>query len=84
MTIYSMTKIWGRAFWAPHPSGIVPSLSQLRAGERVALMAPIASLAALTVAIGLFPEPFVGLAERAAAELLDPTPYLTAVLGVRP
>ena len=34
-----------------------------------------------TVAIGLFPEPFLAVATRAASELLDPTAYLAAVLG---
>ena len=84
MTIYSMTKIWGRAFWAPAPGGQVPTLRSLAPGERAALMAPIAGLAAMTVVIGLFPEPFVQVAIRAAEELLDPTAYITAVLGVRP
>ncbi len=81
MTIYSMTKIWGRAFWAPHPGGTVPSLSSLPLSERVTLLVPIAFLASLTIVIGLFPEPFVQVAARAAAELLDPTAYLAAVLG---
>lgn len=81
MTIYSMTKIWGRAFWKPHPGGVVPTLAMLTAGERFVLIAPIAALATMTVVIGLFPEPFVQLATRAAADLLDPTAYLTAVLG---
>ena len=84
MTIYSMTKIWGRAFWEPHPGGVVPSLAQLHPAQRAALMLPIASLALLTVVIGIAPEPFVALAERAAGELMDPTPYLTAVLGAQP
>jgi multicomponent Na+:H+ antiporter subunit D len=42
---------------------------------------PIASLAILTCVIGFFPEPFVQFAERSAAQLLDPTDYITAVLG---
>ena len=83
MTIYSMTKIWGRAFWAPHPDGGVPALSTLPPAQRAALMGPIAALAALTMVIGLIPEPFLALAQRAATELLDPTPYLVAVLGDR-
>ncbi len=83
MTIYSMTKIWGRAFWAPAPDGAVPTLASIPPGERAALMLPIAGLAAITVVIGLFPEPFLQVATRAADELLDPQAYLTAVLGVR-
>ena len=84
MTIYSMTKIWGRAFWAPHRGGVTPHLRAIPPGERLAWMLPIAGLALLTCVIGLMPEPFVALAERAAAELLDPTPYLSAVLGSEP
>ncbi|WP_308915375.1 Na+/H+ antiporter subunit D [Jannaschia sp. LMIT008] len=81
MTIYSMTKIWGRAFWKPHPGGIEPTLTSLHPAQRGAMIGPIAGLAVLTVVIGLFPEPFVAVAERAANELLDPTAYVTAVLG---
>ncbi|MCK0169091.1 Na+/H+ antiporter subunit D [Jannaschia sp. S6380] len=84
MTIYSMTKIWGRAFWAPHPGGQVPTLASLPASARLSLLLPIVGLAAITVLIGLFPEPFVAVATRAAEELLDPSAYLTAVLGERP
>ncbi|WGH77586.1 Na+/H+ antiporter subunit D [Jannaschia ovalis] len=83
MTIYSMTKIWGRAFWAPHPTGALPRLSSLPLGDRMALLLPIAAMATLTVVIGLFPEPFVQVATRAADELLDPTAYIAAVLGDR-
>jgi multicomponent Na+:H+ antiporter subunit D len=36
------------------------------------------------VFIGLNPEPFLQFAERSAAQLLDPTDYVQAVLGVRP
>ena len=84
MTIYSMTKIWGRAFWAPHPGGLVPTLREMPPGERAARLLPIAGLAAITIAIGLWPQPFLAVAERAAVELLDPTPYLQAVLGAAP
>ena len=84
LTIFSMTKIWGAAFWPDHPEGAKPRLSDIPAGERVALMLPIVALAALTCVIGLFPEPFVQFAERSAGQLLDPTAYVTTVLGVQP
>ncbi|MFC0202183.1 Na+/H+ antiporter subunit D [Paracoccus rhizosphaerae] len=84
LTIFSMTKIWGAAFWPDHPDGIKPRLSDLPMGDRVALMLPIIGLAALTCIIGLFPEPFVQFAERSATQLLDPTEYITTVLGVQP
>lgn len=84
LTIFSMTKIWGSAFWPAHPDGVKPRLSDLPMGDRMALMLPIMALAALTCIIGLFPESFVLFAERAAAQLLDPTDYVTTVLGVQP
>ena len=81
LTIYSMTKIWAEAFWKPHPDGIEPSLSSLPAPARLALVAPVAGLAALTVVIGLMPEPFMIFAERAADQLLAPDLYIATVLG---
>jgi multicomponent Na+:H+ antiporter subunit D len=48
------------------------------------MLLPIAMLAALTLAIGLYAEPLVLVATRAADGLLEPTPYLDAVLGGAP
>lgn len=81
LTIYSMTKIWGSAFWKPHPAGLQPKLSTLAPKDRAALLVPIAALATLTCVIGLFPEPFVQFATRAADQLLNPQPYIDAVLS---
>jgi len=81
LTIYSMTKIWAAAFWKPHPEGYEPTLSRMSASDRVPMLAPIVVLAVMTMVIGLFPEVFVQLAETAAVQLLDPTDYVTTVLG---
>jgi multicomponent Na+:H+ antiporter subunit D len=81
LTIYSMTKIWGEAFWKPHPDGRDPRLATLPPAARRALLAPVAALAFLTCVIGFFPAPFVALAERSAAQLLDPAAYVAAILG---
>ena len=81
LTIYSMTKIWAEAFWKAHPEGMDPELTRLDGRTRAALLLPIAGLAAMTLVIGFFPEPFVIFAETAAQQLLDPTPYITTVLG---
>ena len=79
MTIYSMTKIWAEAFWKPHPDGIEPKLNTLE--HKWAQLIPVAGLAAMTIFIGLNPEPFVQFAERTTAQLLDPTVYIATVLG---
>jgi multicomponent Na+:H+ antiporter subunit D len=81
LTIFSMTKIWGEVFWKPHPAGIDPVMSRIDRSAVLPLMLPIAAMAALTVVIGLFPEPFVAFAERSAAQLLDPSDYIATVLG---
>ncbi len=83
LTIFSMTKIWGMAFWKPHPEGIEPTPDRVPARIRVPMMLPIAGLAAMTVVIGFFPEPFVQFAETAAVQLLEPAAYVEAVLGLR-
>ena len=84
LTIYSMTKIWAQAFWEPHPYGLEPKLSILTPEQRWSYLLPIAFLATLTIIIGFYPEPFVQFAERSAAQLLDPAPYIEAVLGAQP
>lgn len=81
LTIYSMTKIWAAAFWSPHPEGRDTSLSQLSASDRRGLLLPIAGLAVITMVIGMAPDPFARFAEAAAADLLDPAAYVSAVLG---
>jgi multicomponent Na+:H+ antiporter subunit D len=84
LTVFSMTKIWAAAFWAPHPEGREPRLALLPGRERAALLLPIVGLAALTVLIGVVPQPLLSLAEGAAAQLLDPSDYIATVLGGRP
>jgi multicomponent Na+:H+ antiporter subunit D len=48
------------------------------------MLVPTAVLAALTLGIGVFAGPLYELADRAAVDLIDPTPYRTAVLGGDP
>lgn len=83
LTIFSMTKIWAEAFWKPHPGGHEPALSELKRDTRRAALAPVVALAAMTVIIGLFPQPFIAFAETAASQLLDPADYVATVLGHR-
>jgi multicomponent Na+:H+ antiporter subunit D len=82
ITLLSMSKIWLTVFWAPVPDkGHVRTLPS---GEFAMLMIPVAILAALTLAVGLWLEPLFVLMARAAEGLLDPTAYVHAVLGVAP
>jgi multicomponent Na+:H+ antiporter subunit D len=46
LTIFSMTKIWGEAFWKPHPEGAEPRVTALPRAHFWPLILPIAGLAA--------------------------------------
>ena len=81
LTLYSMTKIWGEAFWKPHPDGEAAAARPVSRGDMVRLAAPIAGLAAITLAIGVYAQPLFELALRASEELMDPAVYVAAVLG---
>jgi multicomponent Na+:H+ antiporter subunit D len=48
---------------------------------RLLMLTPIATLAAITLTIGLYAEPFVDFSLRAGAQLLDKSVYIDAVFG---
>lgn len=83
LTIYSMTKIWGEAFWKPAPARQEQEegLAGMAHAGHGWMMAPVAALAAITLILGLFPGPFLEMASAAAHELLHPEIYVKAVLG---
>jgi multicomponent Na+:H+ antiporter subunit D len=67
----------------PVAGGAGSAVAPLRAGELALLAAPVVALAAMTVVIGLYTEPFAAFATRAAEQLLAPEAYVRAVLEVR-
>jgi multicomponent Na+:H+ antiporter subunit D len=80
LTLYSMTKIWGEAFWKKQPENADARPLSDPVGRLSWMVAPITVLAVSTVLIGLFGEPLFSYAERAAAQLLNPQEYISAVL----
>lgn len=81
LTLFSMTKIWGEAFWKGMPDGELPAPTGTRFRELRGLYLPVIFLASLTVLIGIYAQPFFVLADASAAELLDSARYVAAVLG---
>lgn len=63
LTLYSMIKIWMQAFWSDHPDDDWTPPKGLKLGP--AWVVTI-GLAAITVAIGLMPEPLYRFAQEAA------------------
>lgn len=76
LTLYSMTKIWNYVFWRA-------KAREAPAAAYRGMMAPTAILVLFTIAMGLWAQPFIGLAARAADSLTNPTEYVAAVLPVR-
>ncbi len=85
-TMFSMTKIWVKAFLpgssepgAASENG-TPERTPMTMGTRL-MYVPIAALAAVTIMISVFAGPVFDLAERSANELSDSSAYIEAVLG---
>jgi multicomponent Na+:H+ antiporter subunit D len=75
LTLLSMGRVWDEAFWKPSPGE-----SAAAAPSRL-MLAPVAALAALTIALTVAAEPVSGISRRAAEQLLHPGEYVRAVLG---
>ncbi|MCW5767433.1 MAG: Na+/H+ antiporter subunit D [Phycisphaeraceae bacterium] len=81
LTLYSMTKIWAEAFWKGPARREDEAESVTKDAVPPSMLLPVATLAAITVAVGLFAGPIFDIASRAAAQLLDKEGYVRAVLG---
>lgn len=74
VTLFSMIKIWGEAFWkeTPRPKGIEQ--------YRLMQVVPVAMLGAMTITIGFLVEPLFELSGRAAVQLIQSNPlYVESV-----
>jgi multicomponent Na+:H+ antiporter subunit D len=88
LTGFLTTIAGGRAFiqsfWRGGPAatpdgGIAAVPGRLGRPERTAFLLPLAGLTALAVAIGVWPQPLLAVADAAALGLLDPTDYIESV-----
>jgi len=82
LTVFSMIKIWSEAFWKPAP--IEEQKSSANCPLSPWMLAPVLSLALVTVLLGLCMEPVIRFSVSAAGQLMDPQIYIEAVLGGRP
>ena len=85
LTLFSMIKIWNEAFWrnpGDAPSDETPeTLPDLNPRSRTGLYGPLVVLTVLIAALGLGAGPLLDLSLKAAAQLMHPSEYITAVLG---
>lgn len=74
LTLLSMARLWDEGFWKPAPEVD-------RAQPAPVTVVSIGLLAVLTLGMTIVAGPLAALTQRAAAELLDPSGYVRAVLG---
>jgi multicomponent Na+:H+ antiporter subunit D len=76
-TLFYMFRGWMLIFWGDrdaHPREYSHhKLSPL-------VVAPILLLAAIVLIVGLYPEPVVQLSQNIASQIIDPQPYIDAVM----
>ena len=100
LTLFSMTKIWGEAFWKVTPGKVqavdmlppAPTVENplvtvypaLTRASTALYFIPMFLLVAVTVLMGLAAEPILQMTGLAAEQLLNPAPYIESVLGVHP
>jgi multicomponent Na+:H+ antiporter subunit D len=80
LTLFSMVKIWAEVFWKA-PAADEVAMRVIPHGRLMVLLTPVAVLALTSALMGVLAEPLFALFTRAANELLDPTEYITRVLG---
>jgi multicomponent Na+:H+ antiporter subunit D len=84
LTLFSMTKIWGGAFWGK-PEDVEGKLASsdrsLRMKLNPLMLGSTIVLVGISVAISVFATPLYALSERAAETLVERDPYVDAVLG---
>ena len=82
LTLYSMTKIWGGVFWGEPELAAEPTDPTSAAwGATIPMLAATGALVLASLALAVFAGPLVAICQRAAADVLQPTAYVHAVLG---
>lgn len=84
LTLFSMVKIWNKAFWKPMPKPrehVMGMIAPMTHDEKVCTGIPIFILGLCTVLLGIFCQPVMDLLMQASEQLLHPEEYIQAVLG---
>jgi len=77
LTTVAFGRVFLLAFWRTETGAGVAAATKGRAPDTA--YAALLTLLALSLAMGLYPEPFIAAAKNAAAGLLDPSRYVDAV-----
>ena len=86
VTLYVIAKMWADVFWKDSPpteadEELTDGFKTLSPFQKSLLVVPIVLLALVSLYIGLGAENIVLVAKHIAAEMMDTSPYIEAVLG---
>lgn len=85
IAMIAIGRVWLFAFWRNgQEDGADVAIQPLSLADQRAFLLPIAVLVVAIVGLGLIADPAVSLAGLAAAGLVDPTAYITAISPVAP
>lgn len=79
MTLFSMTKVWNEAYWKPPKD---PQYADQQKPVSVWRWVPSITIVLFSVLLGILANPVFEVCQLAAAQLMDPSEYIRAVLGV--
>ncbi len=87
ITLYVISKMWADVFWKNSPKevnsegkSVADAFKTLPVLNKVLLISPVVMLAMISLYIGIFSEHITIAAKQIAAEMMDTTPYIEAVL----
>ncbi|MGH9250301.1 MAG: Na+/H+ antiporter subunit D, partial [Acidimicrobiales bacterium] len=87
LTLYAIAKAWNLAFWRAAPVEVLEPAGRVATREAAtpvalpaAMVAPAAGLVLVGVALSVVAGPLFGVADRAAADLQERSPYVDSVL----
>jgi multicomponent Na+:H+ antiporter subunit D len=85
LTLFSMTKIWAGVFWGePDEEPAAAPRMQGPLGAPTWMILPTALLAAASIAVSIWAGTLYDVSERESLDLLEPSRYVEAILGVEP
>jgi multicomponent Na+:H+ antiporter subunit D len=82
--MYLTGRLWAEVFWKEMPPGGPAHqdlYNRMNAYGKALLVGPVVLLAAVSLFIGLGAESVARISGHIARDLLDPSPYVNAVLG---
>lgn len=83
ITLWVLAKLWAKVFWKSSPedsANLVDEFAKMAHWKQWVLVMPIALLAGVSLFIGFGAEFMIGLSREIAGQLMDPRPYVEAVL----